>query len=267
MDQAAFLRQAMAQIKATRNELSARLAISRRRLDTYLLPPASSERRPLPDDLRVNVERLVRDEARVLTPRFDAEPARRFVTSSVRCPENGVVFPTVYRVTGDEYDLKALESGEERRGRRAETRYSLSDETGKKHPAGLYRAVFTPIKWLDPKLDSGWLIIRHHPSASVAEGYVHAVFDLIDDEMPLTPTLYKSDTHIFTLLHRPARPGTPDHLMVYQTEYTRPHRLFGPNFTETWDHIVGPRNKIYPDDVLFNEQASNAISPKQRHRK
>lgn len=51
-DQPIFLRQAMAVLQMTRDQFAARFGITRRALDTWLLPPTSSEFRPIAETAR-----------------------------------------------------------------------------------------------------------------------------------------------------------------------------------------------------------------------
>jgi hypothetical protein len=51
-DQPIFLRQAMGVLQMTRDEFAARFGITRRALDTWLLPPTSSEFRPISETAR-----------------------------------------------------------------------------------------------------------------------------------------------------------------------------------------------------------------------
>lgn len=246
----------------TRAEFALRLDITPRALATYLLPPLSKQRRTLSEALRRHIEHVVRDQRQARTPRVDHAPRRALTPSRVRCSHTGLVFPTLYRVVGYEYDFKALERGVDRRGRAHETMYALADVSAEPAQVGLFSATCTPITHLDAQLDHGWVHIIHHANADQAEGYLRAVYDQLDDEEPASPMLYKTDHAIFTLLQRNARPGTPDHLIVYETEYVKPHPLFGPDFVEGWTRVIGPNGRSLPEAVLHPRAEHRSVPRK-----
>lgn len=57
-----LLREAMAQLGMTRDEFAARISVSRRALDKWLLPDESNDFRPLPDMGRAYIEEILQWE-------------------------------------------------------------------------------------------------------------------------------------------------------------------------------------------------------------
>ena len=114
---------------------------------------------------------------------------------------NGIRFPHAYRATGFEYDL--VDEGLVPRSTVAvEPFYTLS-EIG---DHGIANATILPIKSLNPELNKGWLIVRHHPNEHSAQAYI----DCISDYHPLPyhqsgQMVWQTSDGIFTLIHRPAR--------------------------------------------------------------
>jgi hypothetical protein len=80
---------------------------------------------------------------------------------------------------------------------------------------GLASTTAEPICKLDPDIDSGWLIARHHRGPEAFNGYVIAVIDLGDDENSGTSLRgFQTKEGFFTLLQRPAAKRRPEHLFV-----------------------------------------------------
>ena len=126
---------------------------------------------------------------------------------------NGIRFPHVFRVMGFEFDLM---DGKFVPGTApVETFYTLSAEG----EFGVANPEIVPIKVLSPQSDKGWIIVRHHATEAAA----HAYIDCVGDCRPIPydysgPMVWQTEEGIFTLMHRPALPGRPDHLIAYVTE-------------------------------------------------
>lgn len=61
-----LLREAMAQLGMTRDEFAARISVSRRGLDKWLLPKESNDFRALPDIGRAYIEEILRWERKTI---------------------------------------------------------------------------------------------------------------------------------------------------------------------------------------------------------
>lgn len=109
---------------------------------------------------------------------------------------NGVTFPQIYRIVGHPDGLA----------------YSLAENVTQ----GLTYATATPIHHLDES-DTGWLIIRHHPTLDHADGYLDGLVDL--DHFSADQVQFQTEEGVFTLLERPPREDTPDRLIIYCAGY------------------------------------------------
>jgi hypothetical protein len=125
-----------------------------------------------------------------------------------RHPLNGVCFPHVFRVTRYQSD-----------GSPAAPYYTLCNRGAYSGEMACYVRCpqFTVIQALDPQIDTGWVIVRHHSCEKLAAAYLDGCYD--------NPTPYKdwamffkTPNGIFTVVHRPATPRTPDHLLFYVTK-------------------------------------------------
>jgi hypothetical protein len=105
---------------------------------------------------------------------------------------------------------------------------------------GVVSPEFTVIQALNPQIDAGWVIVRHHSSNEVAEAYLDGISDL---SLPYDELGYFTTTEgIFTLLHRPATPGKPDHLLVYVTKV--------PEEGEDDALVVNEHHVVLPDGTV-----------------
>lgn len=157
---------------------------------------------------------------------------------------NGVRFPHIYRATGFEFDLV---NGELVPGTTTpvEPFYTLSDQGH----FGVANPTFVAIKALSPQADRGWIIVRHHASQARAEAYI----DCVGDSRPIPydysgPMLWQTGEGIFTLMHRPPRPGRPDHLIAYVTKVPAEGL---PDIAEDAFHIVHPNSSVTADPELM----------------
>ncbi len=170
-------------------------------------------------------------------------------TSKVRCPEIGLTFPQLFRVTSYECDFSADRSKPVATDRPAPVCYTLGHPTIWKRHAN---SSFTPIDAPDPSIDQGWLVIRHHRSGEEEEGYTSAIIDLegVSDERDCSVSPeYRKGKQIFTLIHRPATPGKPSPAIIYCAQI--PHELIG---WDDWGVVVAAEGvKITFDDLCSIE--------------
>lgn len=241
----------MRQLDLTRDQFAARLKIKPRRLAAWLLPDGSNERRPLPIEIRHHVESLVRDACIFPISSYVKNAELATQGSLITCPENGVVFPTVYRVTGYGHDIGELMKGNEKKGLPIKPFYALKDESKENFPYGQFEVTCTPITHLDPELDTGWVIVRHHMNESEATGYVQALMDIMEYETDNKACLYKTDQAIFTVIHRDKSPDGEDHLLIFESKYKAYNPYFGPDTENAWSKIIGPEGRELSDNALF----------------
>jgi hypothetical protein len=127
---------------------------------------------------------------------------------------NGVCFPRVYRVTGLYYDFRDGE-GLMSSDRPSEPLYSLSNDTD----VGIANATITPICCLDPAIDEGWIIIRHHRTESHMEGYLDAMSESPRLVSELARQMvWRTSEGIFSLLCHPGVAGKRGHALAYVTK-------------------------------------------------
>ena len=109
--------------------------------------------------------------AKVGPPRF----------SGVRCQEIDVSFPQLYRVTS--YEWQMINGELISSDMPAPTAYILEEPA---HWRVHARPTITAINAPEADKDFGWIIVRHHHSAELAEGYAAAMWDL---EHALLPSM------------------------------------------------------------------------------
>lgn len=175
--------------------------------------------------------------------------------SGVRCEINGVVFPQLYRLTGYYFKLK---EGRQLKGGMLEDDSDMEPDydaaTTPAYTLGLdldYGRIaepkWTPISRLDPAIDKGWIMIRHHDSPGQAETYIDAMYDTENFEFG-NERFHALNTEfgVFTLLHRMPNEAAPDCLVVYKTKIPDP-------FTGgqmDWDKVVASdERKLTLDDL------------------
>jgi hypothetical protein len=156
----------------------------------------------------------------------------------------------VYRVTGFEFDLLDKETAKQRfvpgTSTPVETFYTLSDSGD----YGVANPTFQPIRSLSTLLDKGWVIVRHHANEQRALAYIDGVCDYLPIPYDYSgPMIWQTSEGIFTLMHRPPIPGSPDHLIAYLTKVP----LAGfPNFWDDAHHIMHPDGHVTTDaDIMY----------------
>lgn len=139
--------------------------------------------------------------------------------TTVRSPKNKIPFPQLYRLTGVYFDAGAMDNGRLEPGTEpAGPFYALQEQEGPKIANPKYEA----IQRLDPAIDSGWVIIRHHMRDDYVEGYLDAHSDFRPPERDTYQMVYRTKEGLFTVMHRPPNEGRPDHLIVYITKVEHP---------------------------------------------
>ena len=159
---------------------------------------------------------------------------------------NGVKFPQLYRGHGyfadDVVDGTLTPSDE-----KAPIFHTLSDS----QTNGLTNVTFEPIRHLNPGIDSGWVVIRHHMSPALVEGYLDAIMDL-NDGIDRPPLVYETSTGLFTLHNRSAKPNCTDHLIICVTKTIVEDGPIKGHWVDRW-HIVKPDGSITfdADEILY----------------
>ena len=134
--------------------------------------------------------------------------------SGVRCQEIDVSFPQLYRVTS--YEWQMINGELISSDMPAPTAYILEEPA---HWRVHARPTITAINAPEADKDFGWIIVRHHHSAELAEGYAAAMWDLEHALLPFNELhcpVYEVRGQFFTLLHRPpieGRASSCDHVL------------------------------------------------------
>jgi hypothetical protein len=119
--------------------------------------------------------------------------------------------------------------------------------------------VFTPITQLDPALDVGWVIVKHHHSLEIAMAYLEGQHDLADnDEAILNSMLYQTPEGVFTLLHRKPRPTCKNHLLVFcahDPDFMPAGRPAGLPAGEFWHHITRADGELVPEGLYGSDES------------
>lgn len=149
----------------------------------------------------------------------------------------GVVFPELYRLEGDYFDL--VEGSLTPSQREAPVGLVLSELDAD----GLANPRWTPLKRLDPSKDRGWAIVRHHMQRTSVEGYFDALCDL---GVIKSVHLYQTREGLFSLLRRPAPPNCPDHLLIYISKGTLQIGPAAGSLVDNWQ-IVHPDGSVSDD--------------------
>ena len=159
---------------------------------------------------------------------------------------NGVKFPQLYRARGFYH-----ESNEP-----SPLFYTLDETT----TGGFANTTHEPIKGFDTTLDSGWLIIRHHMTDELAEGYFDAVYDkkVGREDQQIPDYLFKTATGIFSLQHRECTPGAPDHLVMYVTKVPEPMSAarfgLGNGWMDEYQVFLPDGSSTFDSDILYDPE-------------
>ncbi len=185
--------------------------------------------------------------------------------SRVRCPETGVVFPQLYRLTGFHFKLKAgrtlvdgfLKSDDDLEADlNAPTppAYTLDAET-------LYGGVadpkWEPIHQLDTTIDDWLVYIRHHASGGDLEAYIDAMCDTETYEIDDRWLGFHTEFGSFSVLHRNANRDAPNCALVYVTKIGDP--LYGG--TMDWHKVIGSDGEEMDIDDLNPPEVQEQMAP------
>lgn len=160
------------------------------------------------------------------------------------CEPLNLRFPAIFRLTGFYWEQNA--SGQMVANENEPVMlYTLSDNPDDTEK--IAKPVFTLINHLDPSIDDGVLIIRRHFTESIAEGYVAGVIDRDMGQSCQPPDIYRTETGVFTLLHRRPRVGAENHLIAFYASFTVVDEWFGIVRSDGSWH---PKSEslLYPDE-------------------
>lgn len=150
---------------------------------------------------------------------------------------SGILFPLVYRIEGcvwrvDDGRLVATDE-------RAPPVYAID----KGEDSGLANVRHTRIEVMDPAIDRGCITVRWHSSWESVDGWIGGLIDFHDPEYFIAAVaLFKTPQGLFTIGHRAAVEGRPDHLIIYADTHN------------DWIKIVSPVGAL-DESVLLPETA------------
>jgi hypothetical protein len=127
----------------------------------------------------------------------------------------GIDFPQVYRLEGygwKEEDGAIVPSTDP--ADRHPPMYTLNTE----HANGLCNATWTPIMHLDPEIDRGRVIVRHHVDESSLSGYCDAMIDIqTDEEINMNSGMVAHETNqgLFSIIHLENDKDFPKRELIY----------------------------------------------------
>jgi hypothetical protein len=172
----------------------------------------------------------------------------------------GAVFPQVYRVSGFGWDF---DDPVAQTGIVASTKWPVGpfytlDDTDH---GSLCNTKFEPIDRLDGEDDRGWVIVRHHASETLLDGYMRAFHDMETPgfDLNIGAIVYHTEQGLFTCINRPANPGRPNRLLIFIGRTTvQLGPLAGMNID---DHkIIDPSGRELDDAIFCGRPKSEEVS-------
>ena len=127
-------------------------------------------------------------------------------------------FPTVYRAEGFTYTKPRKRSGIQRlpKLKPLPVGYTFANNVDDLTEE-VVKPSWTPIIKLDPKLDQGWVIVRHHPDESHLIGFIKDQFDWFyyPDDLLALSFVTETESGIFSLTHRQPADNAPSNLLIH----------------------------------------------------
>lgn len=161
-----------------------------------------------------------------------------------RCEALDLHFPGVYRITGCSWSMVGNDLVPNERW--PMTLYGLAEDPDFRQIAN---AVFTPINHLEPGIDDGWIIVRHHQSDDQMTGYIEGVMDCSNGLSENTPhTKYRTPNGLFSIHYRKhPRPGCKNRLLIFEATVPADN-IIG---EDTWSHIVRSNGEVSLDGGML----------------
>jgi len=218
VNQQSILRHAMQTLGLSRDSFAMRIAVTRRCLDSWLLPDNSTGFRrmnPKVQDVIFNIlrEQELEDSSEIQEGMISP------VVPVIHCDRFNFNFPTLYRITytvdGIDFEIGLHDPSKDC----LDYGYALCDTA--ETPCSNMRVLRAePIKSRNTEHDHGWLYITEHRSLDRADAHSHAILNTLLDYPMGTFTLYRLDGHIFSLcwLSNPARDSMQDCMTVYSSD-------------------------------------------------
>ncbi|WP_155904959.1 hypothetical protein [Methylopila sp. M107] len=129
-----------------------------------------------------------------------------FRRGGVRCPDAGVTFPQLFRISGFAWNRAGGPDAE----REAHVAYAFAEDD----IDGVEDATVAPVDRPDAALDSGWIVVRHHRSLDALDGYFDARRDFgLEQDCDIRRLV--TSAGVFTVCRRPAPAEGPQSLILY----------------------------------------------------
>jgi hypothetical protein len=253
MEQSKLLREWMQAAGLTREQAAEKLGIKPRRLDAWLLPEGSKERRTADESMMRRVQEF-KDEALKLAKlktegvfRIGADADNPMVLA---CEGQPVTFPALFRCINDCFEPDG-EGGIRPSGEQW-TSYSFTpkcDSRGRDNSVQM-------IDRLDPDKDDGWISVVQLKSMAEVEGYFMSQLFEPDHALITGYEVCSYQGAFFVLRHwvdQDNRPHPHDGCILYSARYRHKHPLLG---------IVDEYEKagIKPDGSVLNSTQVDALT-------
>jgi hypothetical protein len=257
LTQQTLLRTAMQKLSFSRDKFANLLGISRRRLDSWLLPKGSSGFRTMTIDLQTVIFNKIREfelQERELNP-----GTLSLLVPTILSDTFDFDFPTLYRV---KYLCTGFaETGEDDPSRNTfHFSYTLSDSPLLRGLAVNNHFVEAePVQFRNTEFDTGRVIIAEHRTLERADAFIRAMLlvqPFISPYIGFTTPFYTYNGRIFTLTHLPC----PVVATSYQSDFYLHKRTILPDtpvaFSLTdengWEIDLDASGKELPYDWLDN---------------
>jgi len=260
-NQQAFIRDAMGQLGMNRRVFAEKLGISKRAVDTWLLPDDSKGLRKLVPEMQIKIYDALR-EASIGKRRNINEAKVNKKAGAVFCDMFNFRFPTIYRFSGHYYGLDVKPDLET-----SAVQYSLSPDPSNSKITIFVEDKPRPIRHLEKGIDTGWLFVNEHVNLDAADGYMRGKSEV--DPETNTSWLYKFEGRLITLSHMPKpAEAVMDCLIFYSSDFYP--AMLTTNFpcvtnqvtfesVNGWELVIGPDGKeysgpLYPEDLMTLEE-------------
>lgn len=213
-----LIRQTLLATDWTRNRLAEELAVTKRRLDSWMLPSESRQGRAMELSDHRKVEAVLME---ALKRQAAIKGGRRTLTNTtgerVFCEQANIYFPTLYRAIGLELDLEAEKRGRLQNTNQQVISYSLDQaQLVIDDIPGLKPPLIEPISYLDPALDLDCVSITHLRNQDEATGFDLAASHLVEHEGNFST--YEIDGKLFGLL-RFRTPASAPARLIYRARF------------------------------------------------
>ncbi len=220
--QQVLLRQTLAATGWTRNRLAAELLVTKRCLDSWMLPSESRQSRKMELPAQHKVMSVLTEASKSLAA---IKGGRRKIASMgeplVFCEQANIHFPTLYRSIGFDLDADALKRGLVKNTNTKVVAYSLDPAELRVTVPGLKPPLIEPISHLDPAFDLDCVSIMHLRNQDEATGFLIAACQLTEKtDYNNCFDIYEIDDNIFALIRFAPAAGVAAAKLLYRARFS-----------------------------------------------